>query len=402
MSFAWDISIKNIKRKPFRSVMMGLISMLLSITVFLGSFAVISLKRGLEGYKARLGSDIVVIPSSAKGHGSVDDIYLQGITGNYYMPQNIIDKVSAINGIETVSRQFFLTSAKASCCSQRVQITGFDPDTDISVLPWIKDEYNGSIGEDDIIIGSEVSMPDNGILKFYGRNYNVKAQLDRTGTGLDNGVYANMSTVRRMAESASGLSASPSFDGVDINTAASALFIKVKEGYDIDEVSDDINIHITKVQAQTAKSMVSHISDGLEGISGMIGILAVVIWILSVVLLIVVFALLSNERKKEFGVLRVMGASNRMLSGIMSIEAAIISLCGAVTGLGISFVPIAEFSGGMREKLELPFLSPEPLTILLLCLGTLIISGTASVLTAFFTARRIAARETGLLLREET
>ena len=123
MGFAWRISLKNIRRKTFRSVTTGVLTLFLSLTVFIGSFAIISLQRGLDGYKARLGADIAVVPSSAKGHGSLDDIFLQGITGNYYMSSKEIEKVCGIEGVESVSRQFFLTSAKASCCSTRVSNT---------------------------------------------------------------------------------------------------------------------------------------------------------------------------------------------------------------------------------------------------------------------------------------
>ena len=402
MGFVWSIALKNIKRKPLRSVMMGVLTLFLSLTVFIGSFAIISLQRGLDGYKARLGADIAVVPSSAKGHGSLDDIFLQGITGNYYMSSKEIEKVCGIEGIESVSRQFFLTSAKASCCSARVQIIGFDPETDISVKPWISSEYSGEISHGDIIIGADVSKPADGTIKFYGREYTVRAQLNKTGTGLDNAVYADMETVRQMADSAANILGTAPFEGVDINTAASALMIKVRDGYDAGAVADDINIHITKVQAQTAKSMISGISEGLGNVSGIVGILAGVIWILSVVILLTVFFLLSNERKKEFAVLRIMGASKRILFGIIGAESALISTIGAFTGILLSLLPIFSFSDTMRERLGLPFLTPDMGVTVLLAAGTLLLSAAVGVITAFITSKKITSEETGMLLREDT
>ena len=73
-----------------------------------------------------------------------------------------------------------------------------------------------------------------------------------------------MATVRQMAKNADRLLETSPFQGVDIETTTSAVLIKVAEGYTIEEVADDINIHITKVEAKMAKSMVSDISEGLN------------------------------------------------------------------------------------------------------------------------------------------
>ena len=84
MKFSFSIACRNIRRRPVRAVLMCIIILLLSFTAFIGGYLIISLQNGLDGYRARLGADIVVIPSSAQGHGTVDNVLLQGITGNYY------------------------------------------------------------------------------------------------------------------------------------------------------------------------------------------------------------------------------------------------------------------------------------------------------------------------------
>lgn len=401
MSFARDIALKNIKRKPFRSAMTALLVMLLAFTLFAGGFMIISLQRGLSSYSARLGADIIVVPNSTIGHGTVDDVLLQGITGNYYMRGKEVDKIAATEGVEQVSRQFFLTSAKASCCSVRVQIIGFDPGTDFTVTPWISREYDGDIGDGDIVVGSKINMPTSRKITFYGKEYRVVAQLEETGTGLDSAVYTNMATMTAMAKDARDLFGSEAFKGVDTGAGASAVMIKVADGYEISSVADDINIHITKVQATPAKNMVSDIASGLGGISRMIGILVAAVWVLAAVILIAVFALMANERRKEFAVLRIMGASGRMLSSIMSIEAAVISAAGALLGTLAAILMALPLSGSIKSALGLPFLTPGAGTLALLAAGALAISILAGILTSMITSRRITGSETGLLLRED-
>ena len=401
MKFAFQLSLKNIKRKPFRTVGMAVLVMALSFTVFAGAFTIISLQKGLSSYQARLGADIVVVPASAAGHGLVDDILLQGITGNYYMSEKEYDKIVATEGVSAVTKQFFLTSAKASCCSTRVQIIGFDPETDFSILPWISENYTGSISDGDVVVGFNINVPANKQITFYGQNYRVAAQLEKTGTGLDSAVYTNMNTIKKMAKNASSLLETSPFQGVNISTAASAVLIKVAEDYNIGEVADDINIHITKVQATSVRSMISDIAVGLGGVSKIIGILVGAIWVMALVILIVVFSVLSNERKKEFAVLRVMGASQKMLSRIMGAEATLISAAGALIGIIIALFIVYPLSASIQNALELPFLIPGVWNILILCFAAFVLAVLAGLFTAFVSARKITKSEAGLLLRED-
>lgn len=401
MRFAFDTAIKNIKKKPFRAAAMVILVLFLSFTVFTGAFTVISLQRGLDSYQLRLGADIVVIPNSAKGHGSVDDILLQGITGNYYMAGKEVEKVRAIEGISEITTQFFLTSAKTSCCSVKVQIIGFDPDTDFSIQPWISESYADRVADGDIIAGSSITVPADRTITFYGQEYRVAAQLAETGTGLDSAVYVNMNTMKEMASNAARLLETSPFQGVDINTAASAVLIRVAKGYEISDVTDDINIHITKVQASSARNMISQISEGLGGVSRVIGLLVGAVWVLALIILITVFILVSNERRKEFAILRIMGASRKMLFKIMGCESLLISTAGAVLGLIIAGLLLLSLSGSLKEMLGLPLLTPGTGTVIVLCICAFAAAVLAGLITALVSARRITKSETGLLLRED-
>ena len=402
MKFAFHHAVKNMKRKPLRYALLTALVMLIAFTVFSGAFVIISLQRGLEVYRARLGADMVVVPSSAAGHGSVDDILLQGITGNYYMSGKVCEKVAATDGIEAVTKQFFLTSAKASCCSSRVQIIGFDPDTDFSIMPWIAESYSGTVQDGDVVVGAKIGVPESGRITFYGQEYTIAARLKETGTGLDSAVFANMNTVRKMAVNASSLLKTSPFQGIDIDTAASALLIKVADGYSVEQVTDDINIHITKVKATPAKSMISDLSEGLTGTSALIGIMAAVIWAMAVIILVIVFVPLSNERKKEFAVLRIMGASRKMLSRIMGTEAAVLGAIGAIIGIVLSVLAVFPLSGSIRDMLKLPFFMPDLWVVLVLAAGAFLIALSAALLTALLSAKKITKNETALLLREDT
>lgn len=380
---------------------MALLVLFLSFAIFAGGVMILSLRNGLNSYRARMGADIVVVPASASSHGTVDDIFLQGITGNYYMSGKEVEKVLACEGIARVSPQFFLTSAKASCCSTRVQIIGFDPETDFSIQPWVGESYSGSISDGEVIVGAKINVPENRKITFYGTEYLVAAQLAETGTGLDSAVYTNMPTIQEMAKNAARLLETSPFQGVELSTAASAMLIQVADGYEISDVADDINIHITKVQATPARNMISDISRGLGNVAMVIGGMVLAVWILSAVILLAMFLMMANERKREFAVLRVLGASRKLLFGVISWEAVMVSLAGGAGGLLLGLLVILSLSGTLQAALNLPMVLPGAGALVLLGLGALAAAALVGLLTATFSAKKIAGSEAGLLLRED-
>ena len=399
MNFSSSLAIRNIRRKPFRSVTLILLSAFLAFSIFAGSLVVMSLQNGLKSYEARLGADVVVVPAEAGLEGGLESILLQGIPGYFYMDDKAMTKIRAMDGVELVSPQFFLATAKASCCSYPIQLIGFDTESDFTIRPWVRSSYSGTMGQGDIIIGNHVTMPSDGVLTFYGQNMHVVAQLDETGTALDNAVYGSMETMRNIARNAESLGYQY-LGKVSADKAVSALMIKVADGYSPEDVCNDINIHVRKVDATQAKSMVSQIALGLTSVSRIIGTLTVLIWVLALIILSVAFVLIVGERKKEFAILRVVGASRRMLSGMLLTESAVISGIGAVLGVALAALTAFPFTGLIRSSLGLPYLLPSAGRIALLTAGTLLLSVAAGALSSAAAVRKLNQIDPGFALRE--
>ena len=399
MKFERQLARRNLSRRPVRTAALILLAAFLSFSVFAGSMIVLSLQNGLESYESRLGADIVVVPYEARSHGTLESILLQGIPGYFYMDETYLDQVRAISGVESASPQFYLASASAGCCSVAVQIIGFDPDTDFSIQPWIRESYSRDLGDGDVIVGSGITVPKNRILRFYNQDCRVVASLDQTGTGLDTAVYANMNTIQALmaGSQAEGFAY---FGGADPQRTISSIMVKVKDGCSIESVANDINIHVRHVEATQAKTMVSSIAGGLTNVSRIIGGLTAMIWALAIVILILAFVMISHERTREFAILRVMGASQRMLSGLLRWEAAFISLVGAVLGVAVGALVVFPFSSLIRGKLDLPYLMPGSGVVLGLLVGSVVLAVAAGSLTSAISAYRISRIDTGLILRE--
>ena len=399
MKFELSFAIQNIKGKRSRSIILILLTSFLAFSIFGGSMVIMGLQNGLKSYEARLGADVVVVPNEARSKGTLDAILLQGIPGYFYMNTGVLEKIRNIEGVETATPQFFLASASAGCCSSSVQIIGFDPETDFVIRPWIQTAYGDGIGFGDLILGNHISMPADHTMTFYNRRLNVVAQLDETGTGLDNAVYASMETIRQVMDDADSLGFHY-HAGVSTNEAISSVMVRVADGCDIQSVTNDINIHVRRVEATPAKSMISSIAGGLTSVSHIVGVLTAVIWALAIAVLIVAFILIANERKKEFAILRVVGASQKQLSQLMLTESALIAGIGAASGVLLAAVVVFPFSNYIRARLNLPYLLPGLGIVLLMVLGAIGITVLAGALSSAAAARKLSHNDAAFVLRE--
>jgi putative ABC transport system permease protein len=372
--------------------------MFLAFSSLGGALLVCGLRSGLVVLESKLGADIMVVPYEATTKSTFSDMILQGNPGYFYMDDNVLDKLNGTDGIGEISSQFYLASTSSGCCDYKVQIIGYDPDTDFTITPWLKDNYSGDVKDLEIVVGSQLNAFPGDTLRFFDVSCTVVAKLEETGSYLDTAVYANMNTIRSMIQGAKN-NGMHTFDNVDPDNLISSVLINVADGYSVDEVLNDINIHNKKAEAVRTQNMLSDVSEGLINISGIISGLLIVIWVFSLFVLFIIFSMIGNERKKEFAILRGMGASRKELSRIMMKEAFYICSLGSLTGAVIASLILYLFGGMIRSSLNLPFLLPglSVFSGLFICsLATSIIAG---VLSATMCVSKVSHVDTALVLR---
>ena len=399
MKVTKSIAYKNIIKRPLRSGMLVILAAFLSFSVFAGTMITDSLKRGFSSLKQRLGADIMVVPYEATMKTDLSNIVLQGNTGYFYMSDNVLDKVAKMDGVGQISAQFFLASTSSGCCSLPVQIIGYDPETDFTITPWIKKSYGGTIDYLDVVVGNDLNAFVGDELSFYGVKVRVAAKLDKTGTTYDTAVFTNKETIVALIKSSLDKKMNE-FADIDPDKVVSCILVNVADDYVTEEVLNDINIHVKKVKAIQTKNMISGISDSLSAVSDVTGGLMVAVWILALFIMVVAFFMMINERKKEFAVLRVLGASRKKLSSIVMKEGLMLALCGSILGTLIGLVIIIPFNGFIENKLNLPFLLPGVGMIITISLLSVFVSALFGALTSAWAAYRISRLETGTILRE--
>ena len=394
-----SLPIKNLVRKPARSLALIFISAFLALSAFGGTVMVMSLSNGINSLSARLGADIIVTPYAATSQVSYDSVIIQGKPGQFYMDSKYYEEIKTeIEGIDKITAQFYLASAKASCCSSRLQIIGFDPATDFSIQPWVEKSYSDKLGLYDAVVGSDVTPNTDMTVEIYGKTLHVQAVLDKTGTELDSALYVDIDTMKELIRAHN--EKNPNREKtIDPDNVVSSVLIKVADGYDIDEVAGDINLHVRQVKAIRTQNMISGVSESLSGVSATISLLMAVVWILSAVILAIVFTMNINERKKEFAVLRVLGASRVKLAGLVFREAALYGFLGSLLGAGLTVLITALFTPAIENMIGLPFLLPPVPVMLIAGALTVVLTVAAGAVTAASSAVKISKIDTGLILR---
>ncbi len=392
------IAWKNIIKRPGRSIALVLISAFLSISVFAGTMVSGSLQNGFDSLNDRLGADIMVVPYEAITRSSFENMVLQGNVGYFYMDGKYLDELSEIEGVGRISAQYYLASVKAGCCSLKVQIIGFDPETDFAIQPWIKKSNGNEIGYMDVVVGNDLNAFVGDELSFFGEKVNVTAKLDKTGTSYDTTVFATRDTVRHLIEASVNKQLNE-YGNIDAGNAVSCILIDVADGYNIDEVVNDINIRNKKIEAIRATDMISGVSESLSGVSRLTRILTALVWVLAFAILMIAFYMITGERKKEFAVMRILGASRKKLASIVMMEGMMITITGSLTGVALGLVLLLSFSGAIESQLGLPFLLPDAVEISVTALLSSVLSIISGTVADVFSAARISKIDTGTIIR---
>ena len=158
---SFGFGIRNIRKRPYRSFCLMLAAVIGSYALFVGLVLKASLNNGIGRMQERMGADLMIVPESSEIEAR--NILLTGEPEFFYMDVSVAKAVADIEGVECATSQFYFTSLSSDCCSARVQLIAFDPDTDFVINPWIDERVTTDVAGGSVIIGSEVTPLSNGI-----------------------------------------------------------------------------------------------------------------------------------------------------------------------------------------------------------------------------------------------
>lgn len=394
-----NIIFHNVIKHPVQSLVIFLAVVVLASSLFGGLVLNTSLQKGMDNMEKRLGADIMLVPSEYEE--TAEDMLLEGARANFYLDNSIYEKVMTIDGIEAATPQFFLKSLSADCCSSEVEIIFFKPETDFLIQPWINEVYNKELENGMAVVGNSINLSDDSVIKLFGEEYTVAAKLAKTGTEIDKSVYFTFDALPKMLADAEE-------SGVYIPDAQkqlnqiSTVFINIKDGNESADILKKLHSALKcDFGIVYPKEIAKSLSGNLSGIYEMTKGSITVIFIVSLMIMFFLHFLSLNERKKEVALFRILGASKRKALSLLINESILICLAGGITGCGISTLLVIPFGNYVGKSLDMPYMGPGLVQIIIFVIITLITTVAIGVVVSFYPAMHTCSMEPYHALRKE-
>ena len=392
----------NLRNKPLRTGILVAVVALFSFTLYCGTIIGDGIGSGTRIMAERLGADVLFVPYGYGG--KMQNSLLRGEPSSFYMDKAFAAKLQGREGVEKVTTQLFTATLKAACCTLPVQLIGLDPHTDFVVRPWMVSVLNRPLAADEVVVGSKIIGNVGEAIKLFGKELTIAARLDATGMGFDTSVFLDMDRARTLlllSELGPHLNLP---DGMDRNTFVSSTLVKARPGTDIKELVNAIMAEHAipfNLDFVMVAGMVSDIAAKLQAFSEFFQVLSGMLWGLAVVVLALIFSAIIQERKKEFALLRVSGASRTALSGLVMKEAFFVSVAGSMLGVGAGAVVMALFSTYIEVSLQLPSARPALVSLLGTGAGVFLLGSLTGPLACLPAIRKLARIDTYIAMREE-
>jgi len=391
----FSVALKNLKRKTFRTgVLVFAIALLVSLLIFAISFTV-SVASSLKKLSDRLGADLVVIPVGARGFA--EEFLLESKYASFYMPISIINKVKKIEGIEALTYHTYLSSIAGLCCDvPPTRIIAFDPKTDFIIKPWLLKSIGRPLEAGEAIAGAVTSENLGlGLLDveatIFENRFKIVGVLEKTGTGLDKALFMTEENLKNIIASGK----SPLKKG-----EISIIFTKLKKGYDPDYVGKVLEGEIPEVDVMARSDMGAKFINTLADINKIFLLTTAMASVLTTFLVWAIFSAIANERSKEIGIMRALGAKESHIVHLYIIEVTVLGLLGSVIGAMAGTYLAVQLAGSfsLLKNISAGLTGTQQTIIALI---GLIVGTTICITGAMMPINRIKKMEPLLVIKEE-
>ncbi len=394
----YQLAVRNVSGNAFRSWVVMLCALLVASLALGTTLVMRGAHKSVSLAIDRLGADIVVLPEGTETR--VESALLMGHPTQVWMPGSKLDELAAIEGVQAVSPQTYLsTLTNASCCSvEDMFLIAYDPETDFTITPWLKEHLGDGLHLGEVVGGTYVFVPEGEQnIQIYGYHVTLRANMEPTGTGLDQSMFLTMQTAKDIARISRTMAERP----LEIPTDdISAIMVKLEPDTDPADVALEIMHRVRGVTPIESPNLFQAYRKQMSGLQTGIFIAMGTTLALSIVLIGLIFSMVANERRRELGVLRAMGATRRFVFQSLLTEVGLLALAGGVAGILLTVLVVYLFRQLIMVSLGIPFLLPSPAALLPQILGGLLMALVAATLAAMLPAYRISHLDPAIAMRE--
>jgi putative ABC transport system permease protein len=366
---------------------------------------------------ARMGADLLVVPNNTLVNITASLLTVQPTDAT--LPSDLADKLSAVPGVARVAPQRIVP---VLVDGRSANLIAFDPIRDFSVLPWTDLHQEGPLDADDVVAGARVSGEPGSAVMICGKPMRIYGRLERTGVGpFDESWFvsfdglrdiaafcrANRATVPAGGKSVGGenghhVDGQPCLADTRLDRV-SAFLLQLAPGAKIDEVRFALGQR-PGVRIVEGNTVLTTSRQALSTL--LVGIAVFTVFQLTALLIVesLLFSAMVQERWREVGLLRAMGAKPRQIMTVILGEAAIITGLGGLTGLIFGAALLLGFArslGFYFGLLGIPFSWPPFVILETSAIVAVAFSAILGLVGAFVPAWRVRAMAPHALIQAE-
>jgi putative ABC transport system permease protein len=181
----------------------------------------------------------------------------------------------------------------------------------------------------------------------------------------------------------------------------SIIFLKIKPEYDVEAVAVKIQATNPTVGVMTRGSIGGGVRGTLKDIVKIFSITILISSLLSILLAWSTFTAMANERKREVGILRAIGAQRSHIIQLFLTEAAIISILGGIIGIVMGHYLINHLAGDFHLLTRLGAVTQLTMNNFLISGSALGLGVGVCMIGALIPVVRLANMEPLLAVKEE-
>jgi putative ABC transport system permease protein len=393
------LAAQHLRRRPVRAVLLALAVALGGGAGFSAAVLRAAIHENMTVTMSRMGADLIVVPRGTNVNLAAalltvepTDRTLDAVTAR---------AVSQLPGVEIAAPHAYFALPSADGHGQQ-DLIAFDPDNDLTVLPWLTQKLDRPLRRGDVIVGGRRPETTGGVAALYGRSLPVYGKLGLTGVGpFERAYFVSFETAADIAAAARETT------GADVFTPsrdrASALLIGLKAGATPEQIQFAA-AKLPEAQVVAGSGLNTSVRHTLTSILGSAVALTLLILATTATLVGSMYASLLAERRRELGLLLAVGMRPTQVARLVLAEAAVTTglggFCGILLG-GAALLTFERTIGFGFASRHVPFMWPSAGALLRMGATAVLSCSAVGVLAALVPALRAIRCEPYALVRGE-
>jgi len=283
----------------------------------------------------KYGANLSIVPAISQLDMKIGDISMGTVTvGDNYISEDKIPIIRDLTDSEIRAELDIDDPGDIALIAPKLYVpvtindisavaVGINPEDEIGIRTWWRIAQGDYLSNpDDALIGSEVSrimeLGINDSIKLKDHDFTVTGILEETGGDEDYQIFTSLKTLQEVF-GVQGMVSS-----IDVRALCNACPVEM--------IADTINGNIAGVRAIAVKQVAAAESGVLERVNKLMLALGGITLCLGGFGVANTMITAVNERKKDIGIMRAVGASRKQIIKLLSYEAIIIGIIGGIVG----------------------------------------------------------------------